>query len=300
MKKKYLLFFAGFLLALNIFVWKEVFVLAEPRYLKVDFLSVGQGDSEFITTPESHQILIDGGPSSAVLQKLAERMPFWDKTIDVVILTHPEKDHMLGILEVLQKYKIDYFLWSGILKDNAENKKLAELLEKAENPENNFLASLAGQNSATRVVAVSAGQKIKAGDVLIDILYPLENLAGEKLGDNASANDTCVVNKITYGQNSFLFTGDIDFTIENEIISKENADSDVLKVGHHGSKYSTSDDFLQAVSPEIAVIEVGKNSYGHPTGEVLQRLENFGIKVKRTDQDGDVEIVSDGNKIYLK
>jgi competence protein ComEC len=298
MQKKTILFSAALLFFLNFLCWKEIFVLNEPQYLKVDFLNVGQGDSAFIQTPEGHQILIDGGPDSSVLGKLSSLMPFWDKTIDIVILTHPEKDHMMGLLDVLQKYKVDYFLWTGVIKDDAENKQLAVLLDKAQAPQGSFLASLSGIGP-TKVLSASAGGEIKAGNVLIDILYPFENLAGKELKN--TSNDTCVVSKLIFGKNSFLFTGDISSVAEKELVnSGENISSDILKVAHHGSKYSTSDLFLENVKPEIAVIEVGKNSYGHPTPEVLQRLEKFGIKMFRTDKDGDVKFVSDGNTIEIQ
>jgi competence protein ComEC len=297
MQKKHVLFLAGFLLALNIFCWQEVFVLAGPHYLKVDFLSVGQGDSQFIQTPQGHKILIDGGPNAQVLEKLNSILPFWDKTIDVVILTHPEKDHMTGLLEVLRRYKVKYFLWTGIVKNDAEDRLLADLLEKAQKPEKNFLAAL-GQNDGTNVITVSSGDKIKSGSVVISVLYPFEDLAGKEAGK--SSNDTCIVNRLVYGKNSFLFTCDIDSKAEKELAGFYNLKTDVLKVAHHGSKYSSSDLFLEAVKPEIAVIEVGKNSFGHPTQEVLKRLENFGIQIKRTDKDGDVKFLSDGKKIYFK
>ena len=279
-------------------MWKEVFALSSTKLLKVNFLDVGQGDSAFIETPEGHQILIDGGPGATVLQKLSSLMPFWDKTIDVVILTHPESDHMQGILNILQRYKVDYFLWTGVIKNDAENKKLAVLLEKAKTPQSSLLAAMSNF-TPTKVLTVSAGQEIKAGNVLIDILFPFENLAGKEFKN--TSNDTCVVSKITYGTESFLFTGDIDSTAEKQLVnSKENIISNVLKVAHHGSKYSTSDLFLENVKPEFAVIEVGaKNTYGHPTPEVLQRLEKFGIKMFRTDTNGDIEFVSDGNNIKL-
>ena len=117
-----------------------------------------------------------------------------------------------------------------------------------------------------------------------------------------TSNDTCVVSKLIFGKNSFLFTGDISSAAEKEIVnSRENILSNVLKVAHHGSKYSTSDLFLQKVKPKIAVISVGaKNTYGHPTPETLQRLENSGIKIFRTDKDGDVKMVSDGKNIKIK
>jgi competence protein ComEC len=272
-------------LALNFFAWKEVFVLASPRYLEVSFLAVGQGDSEFIKTPQGHQILIDGGPGLAVLEKISKNLPFWDKKIDLVILTHPEKDHMQGLISLLQRYKADYILWTGIKKDSSEYLEWLKILEKQK---------LAG----VKIIIAEAGQTIKAGEILIETVYPYENLNGKIIKD---ANESSVVNKIVYGENLFLFTGDISIKTEKDIInSDKNISADVLKIAHHGSKYSTSQEFLQAVNPEIAVIEVGKNSYGHPTSETLQRLENFGIQIKRTDKDGDVKILSDGKNIKLE
>ena len=293
MKKSWYYFIVLFLLTANIICWRQVFVLSEENLLKVDFFSVGQGDSEFITTPQGHQILIDGGPNSVVLEKLAERMPFFDKTIDVVILTHPEKDHMTGILEVLEKYKVDYFLWTGVVKDNAENKKLAVLLKEISRPKNSFLASLSGDYS-TNVATLSVGDKIKVGNVVVDIFSPADDVNGTQPKD---VNETSVVAKLVYGRNSFLFVGDIGFNTEKQLTGLK---ADVLKVAHHGSKYSTGELFLENVEPEYAVIEVGKNSYGHPTPETLQRLEKFGIKTFNTYTDGDITMLSDGNKIYLK
>lgn len=293
-KKKIALWSAVFLLGLNFLAWQEVFALNSPRLLRVDFLDVGQGDSAFIETPQGHQILIDGGPTAAVLEKLAERMPFWDKSIDLVILTHPESDHMSGIMEVLQRYDADHFLWTGIVRDNPGYKELADILQKKENqPQNSWFAALNPRKM--KILSVFAGHKIVAGGAVIDILYPAENLAGKETKE--TSNNAGVVAKLIFGKNSFLFTGDISSAAENKI---ENIKADVLKVAHHGSKYSTSEEFLANVKPKIAVIEVGKNSYGHPTPEVLQRLEKFGIKVKRTDQLGDINMVSDGNNIYIK
>jgi len=290
MRKKIILFITVLLLFLNILSWEEVFVLASNDDLKVDFLDVGQGDSFFIQTPENHQILIDGGPDTSALQKISSLMPFWDKTIDLVILTHPESDHMQGLLDILQRYKADYILWTGIKK--SETKGYSQY--------DTWMDILAKQkNMGAKILIADANQEIKAGKLLIDTLYPLENLEGKEMKN--TSNDTCVVSKLIFGNNSFLFTGDISFATEKDIInSGENLLSDVLKVAHHGSKYSTSDIFLSAVNPEIAAISVGaKNTYGHPTPEVLQRLEKFGIKVFRTDKDGDVKFVSDGNNLRL-
>jgi competence protein ComEC len=284
MKKKYLLLFAGFLFALNIFCWQEVFVLASSNDLKVVFFDVGQGDSAFIETPKRHQILIDGGPGSTVLSKLAKNMPFWDRTLDLVILTHPESDHMQGLLDVLQRYKADYILWTGIKRTSAEYNAWINVLKNQE-------------KIGTKIISAESGQKIKIGPAVIDILHPLENLSGK---EPKNTNDTSVVSYLIYGSNSFLFTGDISNVAEKElIVSIENIDLDVLKVAHHGSKYSTSDIFLESVKPKIAVISVGKNSYGHPTPEVLQRLDDFEVKTLRTDQIRAITILSDGENLKI-
>lgn len=281
MQKKYYFIFISFLLILNVFLWKEVFALSDEN-LKVYFLDVGQGDAAFIKTPENHQIVIDGGPNSAVLEKISKIMPFWDKTIDMIILSHPERDHMQGLIEILKRYKINYIIESGIVKNTEEFLEWQQLLEKQE-------------KMGAKIINVKSGDLAKIGEINIDILYPLENVAEKEIKD--SSNEVCVVTKLIYKENSFLFTGDIGFDEEDEI---RDLESDVLKVAHHGSKYSTSDLFLQAVKPIYAVIEVGKNSYGHPTSEVLQRLEKFDIKIFRTDTDGNVEFVSDGNNILIK
>lgn len=259
--------------ALNFFAWQEVFILAGPQYLEVDFLNVGQGDAAFIETPQGHQILIDGGPDSTVLEKLDKLLPFWDREIDAVILTHPELDHMQGLVEVLQRYGVGYILWNGAERETLGFKKWANLLDKA------------------KVIVAKAGVKIKAGSAKIDILHPSGSLPG---------NDGSIVLMLNYGKNSFLFTGDISNKAENQLVGSPTSHTlkaDVLKVAHHGSKYSSSENFLAAASPKYAVISVGKNSYGHPTQEVLQRLKKYDIKILRTDINGDVKFISNGNGI---
>ena len=286
MSKKIILSIAAFLVFLNIVCWQEVFALTLGGNLKVDFLDVGQGDSAFIQTPGGQLILIDGGPDNSALNKLSSLMPFWDKSIDLVILTHPESDHMQGLLDILQTYKADYILWSGVKKNAAEYDKWMSILDKQ-------------QKMGAKILIAEANQEIKLGNVKIDTLFPLKSIQGEEMKN--TSNDTCVVNKIIFGDDSFLFTGDISSSAEKEMVdSGENVLSDVLKVAHHGSKYSTSDLFLENVNPEIAVISVGaKNTYGHPTPEALQRLENFDINIFRTDKDGDIKMESDGENIKI-
>jgi competence protein ComEC len=286
MKRKYVLLFVGFLFAINVFFWKEVFVLAQSNNLEVYFLNVGQGDSAFIKTTENHQIIIDGGPTSVALEKIAKIIPFWDKTIDLVILTHPEKDHMQGLMDILKRYKADYILVSGVLKDSEDYKEWQKILERQ-------------KDKGTNVISVKAGDRVILGNALIKILYPLQDFSEVKT--NKSTNESCVVSGLFFGKNSFLFTGDISAKNEAEIIgvSRTAITADVLKVAHHGSKYSTSEKFLENFAPRLAVISVGKNSYGHPTQETLQRLEKFGIQILRTDEDGDIKFASDGTNVNI-
>ncbi len=275
-----------FLFLANVFVWQALFNLERNQVLEVTFFDVGQGDSIFIETPYGHQILIDGGPDSRILEKLNKEMPFGDKTIDLVILTHPEKDHMKGLLKVLERYKVEQILWTGIIRNTADYNKWQELIKKEK----------------AEITIAKASQRIKAGRVCFNILYPFESLEGEEF---KNSNNTSIISQLTFGNNSFLFTGDAGKSVEKKILSKCREDvnclldSDVLKVGHHGSKTSTSEEFLEEVSPEIAVISCGKNNpYHHPHQEVLKNLEQFDIKILRTDQNEDIKVISDGNKLY--
>lgn len=272
----------GFLFLSNILAWTAVFDLNRNHFLEVNFFDVGQGDSIFIQTSARQQILIDGGPSSVVLGKLANEMPFWDRTIDLVILTHPEKDHLAGLLEVLKRYKVENILWTGIVRDTAEFKEWEKRISEEK----------------AKIIIAEAGQKITALNIIFEILSPFQNLAGRQLKDS---NSTSIVSRLVFGENSFLFTGDIYESEEKKLLeSGENLDTDVLKVSHHGSKTSTSKEFVEKISPETAVISVSKdNSYGHPTQEVLDILKSYGIRILRTDQDKDVKIISDGYNLKI-
>jgi len=270
------------LFSFNILAWMIVFDLSKDPFLEVNFFDVGQGDAIFIETPKRHRILIDGGPSSIILEKLAREMPFWDRTIDLIILTHPESDHMLGLIEVLKRYKVENILWTAIVRNTPEYNEWTRLIKKEK----------------SRIKAAQVGQKIIAGKTIINILYPFENLAGREFKDS---NNTSIIAKLVFGQNSFLFTGDIYKSVEKELIeNKSEIDSDVLKISHHGSKTSTLEDFVEKVSPEVAVIFVGKgNPYGHPHQEVLETLEKYGIKILRTDLDGNIKFFSDGKNYAI-
>ncbi|MBI2450485.1 MAG: MBL fold metallo-hydrolase [Candidatus Nealsonbacteria bacterium] len=288
MKRNYVFIILVILVGLNILAWIAVYDL-RPQGLEVTFFDVGQGDAAFIETPSRQQILIDGGPSSAILEKLGQEMPFWDRTIDWVILSHPEKDHLAGLLEVLKSYKVENILWTGIVRDTAEYKEWQRLIK--EEGANIFIAKTNQQ--------IILGKSYEAKPRKIEILYPFESLEGKELKDS---NDSSIVARLVFGSTSFLFTGDATKSVEKELVlgpTPHNLKAEVLKVGHHGSKTSTSREFVEAVSPEIAVISAGKNNkYGHPHQEVLDNLA--GVKILRTDIDGDIKIISDRISYQLK
>jgi len=249
--------------------------------LEVNFFDVGQGDAIFVETPQKHQILIDGGPASAILEKLSKEMPFWDRSIDLIILTHPERDHLAGLLEVLKRYKVENILWTGIVRNTTEHQEWQELIEEER----------AGENAQIKIA--KAGQKITSPGLVMEILHPFESLEGKEF---ENSNDTSIVVKLIFGKNSFLFPGDASKSVEKELVEKElDIDSDILKIGHHGSKTSTAEEFIEKVSPEMAVISAAKdNQYGHPHQEVLETLAKYDIKVLRTDESGDIKIISNG------
>jgi len=270
--KKIVWIILGVLIGANILVLIIVWELSRPPILEVVFFDVGQGDSIYIETSDGFQILIDGGPDLTVLEKLAKEMPFYDRTIDLVILTHPDHDHLFGLLEVLKRYQVKNILWTGVVKDTDEYKEWEKLIRE----------------EGANIIIARSGQKINlVQDIYFLILYPFESLEGLEVEDS---NDTSIVARLVFNDDSFLFVGDIPKKIESKLIDQnQELDSDILKVAHHGSKTSTSLEFLQAVSPETAVISVGENKWGHPAEEVLQRLEQFGIDILVTKESGDIK-----------
>ena len=258
-----------------------LFAPADNR-LRVVFLDVGQGDAVYIRTPSGQDVLIDGGPSPQRLaQELGRQMPFWNRTIELVVLTHGDADHLTGLLEALKRYEVGQVVYPGA---DAQTQLYGE-----------WLSLLSAED--VPYIPVSAGQTIRlAGGLELDILNPLE--AGD-----AEANETSVVLSLEYGEVTFLFTGDLPAVSENELIYRRLLpDATVLKVGHHGSPGSTGGPFLSVIRPELAVIQVGKNSYGHPSLEVIGALEEYAVPggVYRTDSDGAITMVTDGITIWLE
>lgn len=280
--KKYQVIILIGLLATTVVVWIFVFTQESGELLKITFFDVGQGDAEFIETPDKKQILIDGGPGLSILEKLGKAMPFYDRYIDLIILTHPEYDHINGLIEIIKRYDIGAIITTGVINDTDQYKEWIRIIKEKEIP----------------IYIAQAGGKLDLGNnIFMDILHPFENLAGKKV---SNTNNSSIVNKLIYNDFEVLFTGDIEKSTENKLISAGiNLNSDILKIAHHGSKTSTGEEFLRAVNALLAIIEVGKdNQYGHPHQEVLDRMKNLSIFT--TGADGNIKIFSDGEKFYVK
>lgn len=225
--------------------------------LHVVFCDVGQGDGSLIVYG-SVQVLIDtGGNSDKILSCLADNMPFWDRHIEVVIISHKQKDHQGALGEVGNRYVLERVIDRGV-----------------------------------------AGEELRIGKLKLAMLWPPADVLGAT-SDKDENNESTVV-KLSFGNFDALFTGDIDGEVEEELVRAGVVDDiELLKVGHHGSKFSTRQEFVDLLKPEVSVIQVGKNSYGHPTKDVLERLKKTNTKIYRNDENGEVEIISDGEKWWV-
>ena len=249
--------------------------------LEVHFLDVGQGDAIYIRTPDEIDILIDGGPDKTVLSELGSVMPYWDREIDIMILTHPHSDHVTGLIEVLRRYKVKQIYYTGALHTASDYLAWLEEVKTQEIP----------------LSIVSSRFIINLGEETdLEFLWPRENLINKKVTE---LNNTSIVNKLVFGDVSFLFTGDNEEQVEEELLDLgEDLQSTVLKSSHHGSKTSSTEEFLNMVDPEIVVIQCGEdNSFHHPHGRVLNRYERRNMNIFRTDLDGRVSFVSNGIEI---
>lgn len=261
-------------------IWLGVLGLPDGR-LHVYFLDVGQGDAILVVTPDGRQILVDGGPSpTALLNQLGAVLPFWDRSLDLVVLTHPDGDHITGLIPMLDRYRVAQALDTPSSDD-------APLTES-------WLGGLA-EAGVERVYA-QRGMVIRAGGVQLDVFNPGPTLL---VGTNSDTNNNAIVLRLEYGETSVLLTGDAEREGEDAMLAAGlPLRSDVLKAGHHGSNGSSSASFIAAVAPRYAVIQVGaKNNFGHPHPAVLQRLA--GVEVLRTDLHGRIEMVSDGRRLTV-
>ena len=287
--------------------------------LHVILCDVGQGDGIYIRFPDGKDMIVDGGPGNKIIGCLSRHMQFWDRTIDMVLLTHPQKDHLNGLISVLERYRIEYFVRSDVHNATDGFEKLKTLVKQKHIAEK----------------FVTAGETITVGPSILSVVWPSkEQIAlmkpsytsysssvsntGSVLGaaTNIDLNDGSVVLSLSYGTFDALFMGDADSRVQGKITSSlrpglaQDGILELFKVPHHGSKTGLTDAFLQKISftrpvlvkqdfslsqkKPLAVISVGQNSYGHPSSEIIQKLESAGFHTLRTDKEGDIEIVSDG------
>jgi competence protein ComEC len=261
--------------------------------LHVVFCDVGQGDGILITTPSNKQILIDAGPDSRILDCLSKHMPFWDRKIELALLTHPHADHFTGYYYVIDRYSIDQFA-------SEELKNKSDGFAQLENQLKQHLISLKYVYAGDRWKIASS--QAPRNDVIIEVMAPTREFIFGQNPDGFitnSAESASLVAKISHGDFSVLVTGDAPVDLMKEVVNKKVGDLDLLQIPHHGSNTGINGEVLDILKPHLAVISVGKNNYGHPTKRTLDLLSERGIKVLRTDQIGDVELVSDGKNIEL-
>jgi competence protein ComEC len=275
-KKYNLLFLVLVLLVANIYIIYLNWQFSQ-RGLTMVMLDVGQGDAILLESPTGSQILIDGGTQNKILSKLQKFIPFFDKKIDAIVVTNPDQDHIGGFLDVLKVYKVEQVLEAGTFNESKTYLNLENKIKEKNIPK----------------VLAKRGMRIDmGGGAVLEILFPDRDVT------DWTTNDGSVVGKLSYGNTEIILMGDATKETERILLaenSKEILDSDIIKIGHHGSKTSSSHEFLEAVSPAFALISNGlNNKYGHPHNETLSTLESLGVKVLRTDILGSIVMKSDG------
>lgn len=262
-----------------LFVVSWVTFARQTDGMAVDILDVGQGDGIVIRTPGQQTIVIDGGPSDDFSAAVSRRVPFYDRTIDLVLLTHPHEDHIHGLVNLFSDYSVRRVAMTGVVAHNETYSEFLRLIKQQGIP----------------IDYVYRGKEYDFGQgVRMRILAPAEDFSGKKVDD---LNDSSIVATLQFNTVDFLFTGDAGEGVERDILATgDPVDVEILKVGHHGSRFSSSEEFLDATSPDVALISDGKNNrYKHPHDELIDRLIRRGIPTYRTDLTGDIEVWTDGN-----
>lgn len=265
---------------ISVALWKDLYE-RNSQQLTVAFLDVGQGDAIFIESPTGAQVLIDGGPDRSVLRELAKVMSWHDRSIDVIVATHPDADHVSGLIDVLQRYRVSTIIEPQVNKDTVQAQSM--------------LVSVAGEG-AQHIIA-RRGQIIDiGGGAFLDVLHP------DRAVITGEPNEVCIVTRLVYGETAFMLPCDAPSGVEKYLVALDplSVKAQVLKAGHHGSKTSSSDIFLRAVAPEYVVFPRGcENKYGHPHTEVTQRFENQKIPILDTCRKGSVHFVSNGQVVQI-
>jgi competence protein ComEC len=277
----------GVLLAVVLFLWVPLLILYSHSEsgqweLEVTFLNVGQGDGVFIETPEGIQILIDGGPDGTILRELGKVMPLWDRTIDVVIATHPDKDHVGGLVDVLKRYQVRQVVRIDNHSDTAASKSFDKGAEK----------------EGAAIAYAQTGQVWSFGaSTTLTVWSPTGDVR------NWESNTASIIAQLQFGDIEFMLTGDAPSGIENYLVRTygDVLRSEVLKLGHHGSRTSSSAEFLEAVTPLYSVVSAGTdNSYGHPHGEVVERVAAASSQLVSTAEMGRIIFKTDGRTVRLE
>jgi len=247
-------------------VWFSI--LSFPRYSELDFLDVGQGDASLLRFADSATILIDAGPDSSILSSLGRFLGFFNKRLDVFILSHANQDHYAGFFDVLNHYQPRVFVYNG--------------LDGQSETFNNLLKVLT--DKGVIIVKMAKGDKIKSGSNVLEVLSPDSQALPKDI------NDASLVFCLTVDNFQTLFLGDASFKILAKI--GDNLRSDIIKISHHGSKTGTNQNILDLFQAKIALIGVGKdNRFNHPAQEVVDLLKKSGIEVFRTDENGNIRII---------
>lgn len=259
----------------------------EQNHLRVIYLDIGQGDAVLIQTPDNKNILIDGGPDQTILFKLDRYLKLTNNQIDLLILTHCDPDHLNGLVEVLERKKVKQVVFNGRNNYLPGFQKMQEIIQSKQIP----------------IYAVQTKETINLGLIKLEFFWP-----NQRLIDNSKKrkdNFYSLVFKMEYNNYTFLFTGDADQKAEQILLENYSQElkSDILKAGHHGSKYSSSQEFLATVLPKYVIFSASKdNRFGHPSLEVLERLASLDsqIRIFRTDQQGDIILTIQDNQLKIR
>ncbi len=280
MKQKNIYFALAVLVVFLLFL--IVTIREDNRQLEVIFLDVGQGDSVLIKTAFGKRVLVDGGKYEFLEAKISKYFPWYKRKIDLVIATHPDLDHVGGLVGIMRRYDVSNFLHSGLLAGAEAYQQIAQIV----------------QNKSIPVMNAKLGNTIYLDPLTrLEILYPENNL------ESFDANEYSVISRLVYQDTSVLLTGDANIFTEQDLVEffGDDIKSDILKLGHHGSSTSSSQSFLSMVSPEYAIVSAGcDNSYGHPDPKVIERVLSTNARILDTCTNGNIAFYSDGKKWEFK
>jgi len=261
-------------------IWAAIAQAPDDKF-HLSVLNVGQGDSILIQDPGGKNILVDGGPDNSILNELGQKIPFYNRNIDAIILTHPHADHLFGLIEVLKRYNVGQIYLTGVTQTTNE------YLE--------FLQLVKDKNIPTKIV--KAGDDLRFDDTNIKVLWPKEDLTGKTV---ENLNLSSMVVKVGYHNFSALLLGDLEKDSQTGMMKDQTIGKiDVIKIAHHGSANGINTELLDQTKPSLAIISVGAdNKYGHPALLTITELTKRNIQIKRTDRDGTITIISDGEKFW--